>query len=105
MARFNFSLGGYSVQVQRQAVVSLRTLRALRLADDERVDGCLAEAQVAAPEMEPQGPGWFDSSWELGRGLEVREGLPGDARLNEWLAACLRGDSRLAACTFGRRGS
>ena len=97
MARFNFSLGGYSVQVQRRAVVSLRTLRALRLADDDRVDGCLAEAQVAAREMEPQGPGWFDSSWEPGRGLEVSEGLPGDAWLNEWLAVCLRGEGRRTA--------
>ena len=40
----------------------------------------------------PFGPGWFDSSWDLNRGLEVREGLPGDARLNEWLAVCLRSE-------------
>ena len=33
----------------------------------------------------PRGPGWFDSSWELGRGLEVREGLPADATVQEWL--------------------
>ena len=39
---------------------------------------------------ESRGPGWFDSSWDLSRGLEVREGLPGDARLNEWIEACLR---------------
>jgi len=38
---------------------------------------------------ESHGPGWFDSSWELGRGLEVREGLPADAGLDEWLAVCL----------------
>lgn len=31
------------------------------------------------------GPGWFDSSWDLIRGLEVREGLPADAGLGEWL--------------------
>jgi hypothetical protein len=37
----------------------------------------------------PPGPGWFESSWDLERGLEVREGLPADARLHEWLAACL----------------
>ena len=32
------------------------------------------------------GPGWFDSSWDLRRGLEVSEGLPGDVQPNEWLA-------------------
>jgi len=32
-----------------------------------------------------RGPGWFDSSWELHRGLVVREGWPDDVRLDEWL--------------------
>jgi hypothetical protein len=36
------------------------------------------------------GPGWFDSSWDLERGLEVREGLPEDVSLDEWLTVCLR---------------
>lgn len=36
------------------------------------------------------GPGWFDSSWDLTRGLDVREGVPPDANVNEWLAAWLR---------------
>ena len=31
------------------------------------------------------GPGWYDSSWDLQRGLIVREGLPRDANLHEWL--------------------
>ena len=44
-----------------------------------------------------RGPGWFDSSWDLVRGLEVREGLPGDARLHEWLCAWLR-DEPAAQC-------
>lgn len=39
-----------------------------------------------------KGPGWFDSSWDLVRGLEVREGLPGDAQLHEWLEVWLRDD-------------
>jgi hypothetical protein len=38
-----------------------------------------------------RGPGWFESSWELGRGLEVREGLPGNLALNEWLTICVAG--------------
>ena len=89
MARFNFSLGGYQVQVQqvqRQAMVSMRTLRALALAAEEPTGPCLA----ADEEEQVNGPGWFDSSWDLESGLDVREGLPGDARLNEWLTVCLR---------------
>ena len=31
------------------------------------------------------GPGWYDSSHELSRGLDVREGLPSDAPLDDWL--------------------
>ncbi len=37
-----------------------------------------------------RGPGWFDSNWELQCGLEVREGLPEDAKLHEWMEVCLR---------------
>lgn len=33
---------------------------------------------------EPHGPGWHESSWELRRGLEVREGMPADLSLAEW---------------------
>jgi len=44
-----------------------------------------------------RGPGWFDSSWDLQHGLEVREGLPGDPQLNEWIEACLRSASPLGA--------
>jgi len=36
------------------------------------------------------GPGWYESSSDLLRGLEVREGLPGDASLGEWLSMHLR---------------
>ena len=42
------------------------------------------------------GPGWFDSSWDLQRGLEVREGPPGDPQLNEWIEVCLRGGAASA---------
>ena len=76
MARFHCLIRPFAALVGGQAVVSARTLRALRL-DDGDVP-CL------------QGPGWFDSSWELIRGLEVNEGSPSDARLNDWLEACLR---------------
>lgn len=49
-----------------------------RVADPERSD----DAETAG------GPGWFDSSWALGHGLEVREAAPGDAALDEWLLLC-----------------
>lgn len=35
------------------------------------------------PNDRPLGPGWFDSSWELRTGLEVREDLLLDARWPE----------------------
>ena len=37
----------------------------------------------------PLGPGWFDSSWDLKRGLDVREGLPANASVNEWVMGLL----------------
>lgn len=70
MARFRFNvcrmLGGRNVHPS----VSQRSLRALKLTDE--VPGW-------------PGPGWFDSSWDLVRGLEVRDGLPGNTGSNEWL--------------------
>jgi hypothetical protein len=34
-------------------------------------------------------PGWFDSSWELRSGLEVKEGWFGDDGLNGWIEGFL----------------
>ncbi|HEY8708870.1 MAG TPA: hypothetical protein VIM34_12835 [Burkholderiaceae bacterium] len=75
MARFQFNVRAFVAGFTARAVVSQRTLRALDL---------------AGADDPPQGPGWFDSSWELIRGLEVHEGLPFDARLHDWLRVCLR---------------
>ena len=86
MARFQFTLRSLVDHATPYAVVSQRTLRAVHL-----------DAARADPEPAPQGPGWFESSWELIHGLDVREGLPGDARLNEWLAAYVRADLAPAA--------
>ena len=80
MARFHCLIRPLVVLTGRHTRVSAHTLRALRLDDD------------ADDDAGPKGPGWFDSSWELVRGLEVREGVPGDAGLYEWLDVCLRGD-------------
>ena len=91
MARFYFNLRSRIAPAKAHAVVSQRALRALRL-----------DAARAHPEPASQGPGWFDSSWELIRGLEVREGLPGDARLVEWLATWLRADLAAASAVAER---
>lgn len=40
-----------------------------------------------------QGAGWYESSWDLMRGLEVREGLPGDATPGEWLEMAVSSQS------------
>ena len=34
-------------------------------------------------------PGWFDSSWELRSGLDVKEGWFGDDGLNGWIEGFL----------------
>ena len=75
MARFQFNVRTFVAGFTARAVVSQRTLRALDL---------------AGADDPPQGPGWFDSSWELEHGLKVSEGLPGDAGLYEWLDVALR---------------
>lgn len=83
MARFQFNVHG--VVVNRRAaptLVSQRTLHALQRDDVQEA---------------PQGPGWFDSSWELTQGLDVREGLPGDAPLQEWLSAVAQRDEQPGA--------
>jgi hypothetical protein len=95
MARFSFQ----PIHSALRAVVPLplayrarmaaRERRAMRL--DVALDSEL-DAEAAADEVfeaQPAGPGWYASSWELTRGLEVREGLPADAKLHEWLEVCL----------------
>ena len=74
MARFRFNISRILAGGPVHAAVSRRSLRALQLIDEDPA---------------PPGPGWFDSSRELVLGLEVREGLPGSAGLNEWLRVCL----------------
>jgi hypothetical protein len=62
----------------------------------------VAPSVAAVPEPETRGadgagPGWFDSSWDLRCGLVVREGLPDDVGLREWLAAFCPPDGATAA--------
>ena len=46
------------------------------------------------------GPGWFDSSWELHRGLEVRESWSDEDRVRGWVE-----DFLLAQRAIGRTAS
>ena len=36
----------------------------------------------------PCGPGWFDSSFDLRRGLDVCDSGPEDASVEVWIEAC-----------------
>ena len=91
MARFHFNLRSLVDQAATHAAGSKRTLRSLRVV--------AARADRGAA---PQGPGWFESSWELIRGLDVREGPPSDARLVEWLEGWLRADLEAASAVAQR---
>lgn len=44
-------------------------------------------ARRGSPIRNPSAPGsgWYESSWDLLRGLEVREVLPADATPGDWL--------------------
>lgn len=49
-----------------------------------------AAAPAAHAQHDVVGPGWYESSRDLLGGLDVHEGLPGDASLGEWIEHCLR---------------
>ena len=96
MATFQCLIRPLAALVGRHPAVAARTVRAF--AADPLGD--LGELDAPGP----RGPGWFDSSWDLGHGLDVREGLPGDAGLYEWLEVCLREDARAAIASPTQRG-
>ena len=52
---------------------------------------------LQALEDMPLGPGWFDSSFDLGHGLEVEVALPGDPPFQAWLDSQLRALQPVAA--------
>ena len=74
MARFNCSLPAPAARESAQV-----TAAALEVMERE---------DTKATEEAPGGPGWFDSSRELTRGLEVTESAPGDSALNDWVRLC-----------------
>ncbi len=80
MARFQFNLHRLLTPRAAQPVVAQHALRDL-MAQDEK---------GAA-----RGPGWFDSSFDLSHGLEVRDA--GDGGYDDWLAARAIAERRAAA--------
>ena len=44
---------------------------------------------VASRQADDGGPGWYDSSWDLVRGLDIAEGPDLEAELALWIEACL----------------
>ena len=62
-----------------------------RLSEARDVFGCAARLARPSDLERPahRGPGWFDSSWDLRRGCEVREGWPGAAPLRDWIEGWL----------------
>ena len=70
------------------ASFSFRVEGAARTRWRARGDGSRAGAEPARDSL--VGPGWYDSSFDLRKGLDVREGLPAEPQLHEWIEACLR---------------
>ena len=58
------------------------------------------DASSPAARRASAGPGWFESSWELRRGLEVKEGWSEDDRVRDWIE-----DFLSAQRTVGRTAS
>jgi hypothetical protein len=88
MARFGFYPGAHAAQLRREPA-GPAPATALRAVPNAPL-GCAEGSAALDGERSAFGPGWFDSSWELVCGLDVREGMPADAPLFEWLAAALR---------------
>ena len=82
MARFHFHSRNALAGRAARPMVSQRTLKALHL-HDSADDNAVADEPLL-------GPGWFDSSWDLVCGLDVREAAASDTPLNDWLAWCLK---------------
>jgi hypothetical protein len=80
MARFQFNL--------RQLLTSRATSPAV-------VQRALHDFPLDDGQAAPQGPGWFDSSFDLSHGLEVRDA--GDGGYDDWLTARAIAERRAAA--------
>ncbi|CAM5795946.1 hypothetical protein [Rhizobacter fulvus] len=88
MARFQF--------IPRSFLTSRRTACAI-------VHRALREQPPQAAFEPAQGPGWFDSSFELSHGLDVRDA--GEGGYDDWLAARAIAERRVAAKRAPRRAA
>ena len=70
------------------ASFSFRVESAARSRWRARCDASRASAEPARDSL--GGPGWYESSFDLRHGLDVREGLPAEPQLHEWIESCLR---------------
>ncbi len=61
------------------ARIALRRLdgKVIELAAESRHEGVAADEAVSS--------GWFESTWELAKGLDISEGMPADLPLDGWL--------------------
>ena len=88
MARFQF--------ISRSFLTSRRTACTI-------VQRALREQPPQAAFEPAQGPGWFDSSFELSHGLDVRDA--GEGGYDDWLAARAVAERRAAAKRTPRRAA
>jgi hypothetical protein len=92
MGRLQFTLFGNTIDIQ-----------AVPKGDEPDPESAPVDEPAEAREILPAGgPGCFDSSFDLLRGLEVREGPPGDPNLRAWLEDFMREEATatLEAATF-----
>ncbi len=75
--------------------INLRHFLAPRAAQASVVQHALRDLMAEARQGAAQGPGWFDSSFDLWHGLEVRDA--GDGGYDDWLAARAIAERRAAA--------
>ena len=84
----------------------LRLLRRLRLQRRRGASERFVLMHLERLDPLPLGPGWFDSSWELERGLEVQEDVvldaAGQVRLEDAMIASALARLRRAAARGGR---
>ena len=58
---------------------------ALRRMNDQAFDVATGSLHVEVAAGEAVSSGWFDSTWELSKGLDISEGMPADLPLDGWL--------------------
>jgi hypothetical protein len=75
MGRLQFMLFGNTIDINAPSKIEAEVA--------ESAPG--EEAAEEREQLPAGGPGFFDSTFDLLRGLDVREGLPSDPKLNEWL--------------------